>query len=105
MDERDRPADLRVLERTEPAALRRGILRDPGADRLDHEDVGEAGDDRFPARAQLTRFGGHEAQRSLEPVRLGRAPRLDLDPARTRRDQVEHQAVPQRRQLEPPGGR
>ena len=67
MDERDRAADLLVPQRAEPAGLRRRILLDPGADGLDHQDVGEASDDRLAPGPQRPGFGGHEAQRALDP--------------------------------------
>ena len=60
MDQRERTADLPVLERAEPAGSRRRRGLDPGADRLDHEDVGEARDHglaaglEFPASAAIS---------------------------------------------------
>lgn len=88
MDERERVADLAVLERAEPAGLCGWIGLDPGADRLDHEDVAEAGDDRFAAGSELLRLGGHQPQRALHPIELGRAGWLDVADRRQDLDEV-----------------
>ena len=74
-------ADLLVPERAQPSRLRRGILRDPGTDGLDHEDVGEARDDGLAPGPQLPGFGRHDSQCALDPVHLGRSPRVDDDQA------------------------
>ena len=42
VDQGDRAADVPVLERAEPASARGRVGLDPGADRLDDEDVAEA---------------------------------------------------------------
>ena len=70
MDQRQRAADLRIAQRAQPACLRRRILLDPGADRLDDQDVGKPRHDRLAAGAQLACFGGHQAQRALQPFEL-----------------------------------
>ena len=49
VDRGQAPSDVRVVERAEPAAARRGIVLEPGADGLDDDDVGEAGGDRLAA--------------------------------------------------------
>jgi hypothetical protein len=88
VDQRDSAPELPIPERAEPSRLRGGILLDPSPDGLDHEDVGEAGDDRLAPRPQLLDFGRHEAQRALDPLRLGRIRRLDADHPRQDADEV-----------------
>jgi hypothetical protein len=46
------------------------------------------GDDRLAPRPQLLDFGRHEAQRALDPLRLGRIRRLDADHPRQDADEV-----------------
>ena len=88
MDERHRAAYLSVAERAEPARPRGGVSLDPGSDRLDDEDVGQARHDRFAARSQLLGFGRHQPQDALHPVDLGRLGRVYVDRRRQDVDEV-----------------
>ena len=87
VDERERGADLRIAEGAEPAGLGRVGGPDPGADRLDDEDVGEPGDHGLAARPRVTRLGGDQPQRALHRFVLGSAG-LDPDHVGKRRDEV-----------------
>ena len=93
VDERDGAADLGVAERSQPAALGGRIALDPGADRLDHQDVAEARDHRLAAGPQLAGLGGHQPQHALHPFQPGRAGRLDVDRAGQDLDQVARRGV------------
>ena len=88
MDQGNRPAHLRIAQCPEPTGLGGGILFDPGPDRLDDQNVGQAGDDGLAARAQRLGFGGHEADSALDPVRLEGVARLDGDQAGKHLDEV-----------------
>ena len=79
MDEGDGVADLLVLKRTEPSGPGGWILRDPGSDRLNHQDVRETRDDGLATWTRLPGFDGHQAQRALNPLQLRRAPRVNAD--------------------------
>ena len=72
-------ADLLVLKRTEPSGLRGWIARNPGSDGLDDQDVCEPRDHGLATRTQLSGLDRHQAQRALDPLHLGRAPRVDGD--------------------------
>ena len=88
MHERHRTPDLRIAERAQPAGLCRRVQLDPRPDGLDQEDVGQAGDDGFAARAHRPRLGCHEVQGTVHPLRLRRADRLDDDRAWQEPDQL-----------------
>jgi hypothetical protein len=60
MDERDRAPDVAIPKGPQPARPCGRIGLDPRADRLDHDDVTEAGDHGFAPWPQLSRFGGHQ---------------------------------------------
>ena len=72
VDQRERPADVAVAQRAEPALARGRVALDPRAQRLDDEDVGEPRDDRLAAGPQLARLGGHQPQRPVHPARAER---------------------------------
>jgi hypothetical protein len=70
MDECNRAADLLVAQCAEPAGLSLRIRCDPRANRLDHQNIGKASDDRFAACSQLARLAREKAQRALQPFEL-----------------------------------
>ena len=86
--EGDGAADLGVAKGPQPAGAGRGLARDPRANRLDDEDVGQPRDHRVAAGPHLPRLGRHEAQRALNPVALGRAPHVHGNHFRQHLDQV-----------------
>jgi hypothetical protein len=46
---------------------------------LDHEDVGKARDHGLAAGSQLLGLGGHQPERAVDPIHLGRVGSLDVD--------------------------
>ena len=78
MDEKQGPADLGVLKRSEPSGLL-CVLLDPRADRLDDQDVGEPRHHRFAAGTELFRLRRHEAQGALDPLHPRRARGFDVN--------------------------
>ena len=79
MNKRNGVADLLILKRTEPSGPGGWILRDPGSDRLDHQDVRETRDDGLAAWTLLLGFDGHQAKRALNPLQLRRVPCVNAD--------------------------
>ena len=77
MDQRERPANFCVAQGADPAAVQLGRFFQPGADGLDDQHVRQAGDDDFPADAELACLGGHVAHGTLHPLALCRWARLD----------------------------
>ena len=88
VDARERGPDAFVAQRAEPPAPGLGVFYQPGADRLDHEDVRQARHDRLAARLARARLGGHEAQRAVHPLRVRCVPCLDVDQAGQQIDKV-----------------
>ena len=78
LHERNRAADLFVLERPQPTRASSRRIAHPGSNRLDHQHVAQARNDGLAAGLQLLRFGGNESQRALQPLGLGCAPRIDV---------------------------
>ena len=62
MNQRECASHLLVPKRCQPSDLGSGIALDPPSDRVNHEDIGEARDDRLSARTQFPRLTRHEAQ-------------------------------------------
>lgn len=65
-----------------------GGLLHPGPQRLDHQHVRQPRQHRLAARTQLLGLGGHESQRLVHPLRVRRAPRLDVQHTGQQRDEV-----------------
>ena len=79
MDERERAADVPVLESAEPTRSRHRIALEPEANRLHDENVCKARDHRLAAGASLPGFGGHQPECCLHPLRLCGSGRLEMD--------------------------
>ena len=65
-----------------------GISVDPRADRLDHQDIREPGQDGLAARALAARLGRDQTEGAVDPVRRERLGCGDDDRSRHRRDQI-----------------
>ncbi|MCY1443484.1 hypothetical protein D9M71_599030 [compost metagenome] len=95
MDQADGAADLAVLQGAEPAGLGRRITLDPGADGLDHQDVGQPRHHGFAAGAHGAGLVTHEAQGALQPVGMFGACSLHMQHWRQQPNQL-----PRHRMLE-----
>jgi hypothetical protein len=64
----DRPADLRVPQRAKPSHFGRRVALDPGADRLDDDDVRKPREDRLAAYPRLASFRSEYRQSRVEAL-------------------------------------
>ena len=81
-------ADALVFQHAQPAGLAFGLARRSTPDRLDHQDVGQPGDDRLTPGSQHARLGGDEAQGGMHPLGPGHGPQAarHLDDDRPRQE-------------------
>src|SRR5690349_17677491 len=83
-----RAADLPILQRSQPSGLCIRILRDPGTDGVNYENIRQTRDDRLAARPQFPSFGSHEPQRTRDPIAMRRIERIQNDQSRQKVDQL-----------------
>src|SRR3712207_4351520 len=88
MDQRERPADLLVLEGAEPAGARGRCGVDPGPDGLDDQDVGKSCDHGLTAGSELPGLGRHQLEDAVHPGGTGPVRGLDADQRRQDPDEV-----------------
>lgn len=93
MHQHDGLADVPILNGTEPIGFPGGSALDPGPDRLDDRDVGEARDDGLAARAEFACLRGHEPKGRRQPVDLINATRLEIYDVGEKRQEMTRRGV------------